>query len=68
MQCRWQDNNGPEQSDYVSVKNLIEACPKSLQRFVLNTSAGVERQGALPYSILNLFGAVPDLISSHARE
>ena len=52
----WQDNNGPEQTDYVSVKNLIDACPKSLQRFVLNTSIGVERRRTFPFLILNLFG------------
>ena len=43
----------------MSVRNLVEASPRSLQRFVLNTSAGVERSGSLPFSILNLFGTAP---------
>lgn len=55
--CRWDGNNGPEQTDYLSVRNLVHACPKSLKRFVLTTSAGVERYNQLPFSILNLFGA-----------
>jgi nucleoside-diphosphate-sugar epimerase len=53
---RWDGDNGPEKTDYVSVKNLILACPKDVKRFVLTTSAGVERQDQLPWSILNLFG------------
>ncbi|KAK9809648.1 hypothetical protein WJX73_000226 [Symbiochloris irregularis] len=55
---RWKGNNGPQQTDYVSVKNLIDACPGNLQRFILNTSAGVDRSGSLPFSILNLFGVL----------
>ena len=53
---RWKDNNGPEQTDWVGARNLIAACPPSLRRFVLTTSAGVERSDQLPFSILNLFG------------
>lgn len=41
----------------MSVRNLVHACPPSLKRFVLTTSAGVERSGQFPFSILNLFGA-----------
>ena len=55
--CRWDGNNGPEQTDYVAMKNLIEATPKSVKRFVLTTSAGVDRSNKLPFNILNLFGA-----------
>lgn len=40
----------------MSVRNLVRACPPSLKRFVLTTSAGVERSGQFPFSILNLFG------------
>lgn len=54
---RWDGNNGPEQTDFVAVRNLVEAAaPMGLKRFVLTTSAGVERQNKLPYIILNLFG------------
>lgn len=56
---RWQGNNGPEQADYVAVKNLIDATPRSVKRFLLTTSAGVDRSDKLPFSILNLFGAFP---------
>ncbi len=57
--CRWDGNNGPEQTDYVAMKNLIEATPTSVKRFVLTTSAGVDRSNQLPFNILNLFGASP---------
>jgi nucleoside-diphosphate-sugar epimerase len=60
---RWQGNNGPEQTDYVAMKNLIEATPKSIKRFVLTTSAGVDRSNQLPFSILNLFGGFLHLFS-----
>lgn len=51
--ARWKDDNGPEQTDYVGVRNLITACdPASVGRFVLLSSAGVERQGSFPYIIL----------------
>ena len=39
------------------MRNLIEATPKSVKRFVLTTSAGVDRSNKIPFSILNLFGA-----------
>lgn len=55
---RWDGNNGPEQTDYVSVVNLIRACPAGLKRFVLTTSAGVERYTQFPFAILNLFGVL----------
>ncbi len=38
------------------MRNLIEATPKSVKRFVLTTSAGVDRSNKIPFSILNLFG------------
>ena len=40
----------------MAVKNLIEATPKSVKRFLLTTSAGVDRSNKLPFNILNLFG------------
>ena len=54
---RWDGDNGPEQSDFVAVRNLLAATPRGVKRFVLTTSAGVERQGQFPFFILNLFGA-----------
>lgn len=57
---RWDDDNTPEQTDYVANKNLIEAAgtASDLKRFVLCTSAGVERSGQFPFIILNLFGVL----------
>lgn len=57
---RWDNDNTPEQTDYVANKNLIEAARKApaLKRFVLCTSAGVERSGQFPFIILNLFGVL----------
>lgn len=52
----WDGGNNPEQTDFVSVRNLVAACPKSLKRFTLTTSAGVERSGQFPFFILNAFG------------
>ena len=57
--CRWDGDNGPEQTDWISNQNLIAATPKSVKRFVFTTSAGVERSGQFPFFILNLFGAAP---------
>ncbi|EIE24967.1 hypothetical protein COCSUDRAFT_83659, partial [Coccomyxa subellipsoidea C-169] len=56
--AKWDGNNGPEQTDYVAMKNLIEATPTSVKRFVLTTSAGVDRSNQLPFNILNLFGVL----------
>ena len=56
LACRWTGNNGPEQTDYIAMRNLIDATPKSIKRFVLTTSAGVDRSNKIPFSILNLFG------------
>ena len=57
---RWDNDNTPEQTDYVANKNLIEAARtgSALKRFVLCTSAGVERSGQFPFLILNLFGVL----------
>ena len=56
LHYRWAGNNGPEQTDYIAMRNLIEATPKSVKRFLLTTSAGVDRSNKIPFSILNLFG------------
>ena len=65
---RWDGGNGPEQTDYVSVRNLVAAAAAAgpLRRFVLTTSAGVERSGSLPFSILNLFGELGICLVSSA--
>ncbi len=54
--CRWKGGNGPEQTDSIATGNLIKATPNGIKRFVLVTSAGVERYNQLPFSVLNLFG------------
>ena len=54
---RWDNDNGPEQTDLVSNRNLFAATPRSIQRFVFATSTGVERYNQFPFFILNLFGA-----------
>ncbi|KAL0042235.1 hypothetical protein WJX77_006800 [Trebouxia sp. C0004] len=56
--ARWKGGNGPEQTDSTATGNLIKATPKGIKRFVLVTSAGVERYNKLPFSILNLFGVL----------
>lgn len=56
--ARWKGGNGPEQTDSIATGNLIRATPKGVKRFVLVTSAGVERFNKLPFSILNLFGVL----------
>jgi uncharacterized protein YbjT (DUF2867 family) len=60
--ARWRDGNGPEQTDYVSVKNVVE-CVKTQSnttcvRFVLVSSIGVERTNVMPFLVLNLFGVL----------
>lgn len=55
---RWDGGNNPEQTDYVAVKNLVEATPRSIKRFILTTSAGVERSNQFPFFILNAFGVL----------
>ena len=39
--------------------NLIKATPKTIQRFVMVTSAGVERVDEIPFNILNSFSELP---------
>lgn len=55
---RWDGGNNPEQTDYIAVRNLIQATPSSTKRFVLTTSAGVERSNQFPFIILNAFGVL----------
>ena len=57
--ARWKGGNTPEQTDFVAVKNLIAATPKdTVRRFILCTSAGVERADQFPFVILNAFGVL----------
>ncbi len=53
---RWKGKNGPEQTDWVATSTLIRNTPKSVKRFGLISSLGVERYGSLPFNILNLGG------------
>ncbi len=61
---RWDGGNTPEQTDYVGVKHLIDAAAAAssssggLKRFILTTSAGVDRSNQFPFIILNAFGVL----------
>jgi uncharacterized protein YbjT (DUF2867 family) len=52
---RWR-GGGPEDTDYTATVALIESAPETIARFVLTSSVGVDRQGQLPFNILNAFG------------
>ena len=58
--ARWFGGNGPKATDDEGVKNLVAAAAASpsLKRFILVSSAGVDRADKPPYSILNLFGVL----------
>lgn len=71
--ARWKDNSGPEQTDFVGVRNLVEVVAEevkeregsasasgssSFARFVLVSSVGVLRTDRMPFLILNLFGVL----------
>ncbi len=47
-----QAKNSPKKIDAQGILNLIKACPHNLQRFVLISSAGVERKNQFPFKIL----------------
>lgn len=53
---RW-SGGGPEDTDFLATGGLISKAPETLVRFILVSSVGVDRQGQLPFKILNLFGA-----------
>lgn len=55
---RWQGDNGPRATDLEGTSNLVKAAPRGIKRFVLVTSAGVERQNEFPWLILNAFGVL----------
>ncbi|KAK9867299.1 hypothetical protein WJX84_007169 [Apatococcus fuscideae] len=56
--ARWKGKNGPEQTDLVATTTLIKNTPRSVKRFGLVSSIGVERYGQLPFNILNLGGVL----------
>ena len=64
--ARWRDvdgkfTNGPEATDYESVRNVVEAAKKrapNLKRFVLVSSVGVLRTNVMPFIVLNAFGVL----------
>lgn len=56
--ARWKGDNGPEQTDLVSFRNLLGVIPNSIKRVIFTSSCGVERQNSLPFNILNLFGVL----------
>lgn len=58
INCRWEGNNGPKQTDYVSTQNLLSAMPSSMQHVSLCTSVGVTRSDRLPFCIINTFGVL----------
>ncbi|KAL3685040.1 hypothetical protein R1sor_003062 [Riccia sorocarpa] len=55
---RWDGNNGPEQTDWIAVRNLIDAVPPTVQKVVLVSSVGVTKSEQLPWNIMNLFGVL----------
>lgn len=58
---RWFGGNGPRATDDEGVRNLVAAAKGAtpgVKRFVLVSSAGVDRSDKPPYSILNLFGVL----------
>ena len=64
--ARWRDGegkftNGPEATDYVSVRNVVDVvkkkCP-NVKRFVMVSSVGVLRTDVMPFIILNAFGVL----------
>jgi uncharacterized protein YbjT (DUF2867 family) len=50
--------NSPEIVDATGVKNLVEAAPENLQRFVFVSSCGINRRDSFPFNILNSFGVL----------
>lgn len=55
---RWHGGNGPRTTDLDGNLNLINAAPRGLGRYLLVTSAGVERQPNFPWCVLNLWGVL----------
>lgn len=63
--CRWSGGNGPRETDFESVRNLVDSMPASLKHVTMVTSAGVDRADSFPFLILNAFGVCPNLSTMH---
>ncbi|KAG6554511.1 hypothetical protein Mapa_003890 [Marchantia paleacea] len=55
---RWDGNNGPEQTDWLAVRNLIDSLPPTVEKIILVSSVGVTKSDQLPWNIMNLFGVL----------
>lgn len=58
---RWDGGNGPEQTDLVGTRNLVEAAQRMHPRpgrVLLVSSVGVDRYNSFPFAILNAFGVL----------
>ena len=62
--CRWAGGN-PEETDFKATTTLIKSAPETIARFVLLSSAGVDRAGQFPFFILNLFGTALQISNQH---
>lgn len=51
-------SNSPLKVDAEGVRNLVNAAPSDLQRFVFVSSCGVKRKDKPPYNLLNGFGVL----------
>lgn len=61
--ARWEGGNTPRATDYDSCVNVVNAVqqhcePGQIGRFVMVSSAGVERFDRMPYLVLNLFSVL----------
>jgi uncharacterized protein YbjT (DUF2867 family) len=54
----FQAQNSPQEVDSKGVKNLVNAAPKELKRFVFVSSCGVLRKDQFPFKLLNAFGVL----------
>jgi uncharacterized protein YbjT (DUF2867 family) len=50
--------NSPQKVDAAGVRNLVQAAPRTLQRFVLISSCGILRRRQFPFNLLNAFGVL----------
>ena len=61
-----QAKNTPQEVDGEGVKNLVEAAPNNLKRFVFISSCGVLRKNNFPFNILNAFGVLDAKLQGEA--
>lgn len=56
---RWWAGGSPKDVDQVGVNNLVQAAKKQgMKRFVLVSSAGVDRKDSFPFAVMNLCGVL----------